>query len=80
MKPLFLLIASSALFLSLAAHGDPATDQLDLLRLEKEGVAAIVAADLKALGDFFAMDWKIVASDASVMNREQLFKAMGAGL
>ena len=81
MKNLFALIASSALFLPIsAAHADQATDQAELLRLEKEGVTAIVAADLKTLGDFFAPDWKMVASDASMMNREQLFKAMGAGL
>ncbi len=43
-------------------------------------MAALVTADLKAVGDFFAPDWKLVASDASMMNREQLFKAMEAGL
>lgn len=81
MKNPFALIASSALLLSLSvAHADPAADQTELLRLEKEGVAAIVAGNLKALGDFFAPDWKIVSSDAALMNREQLFGAMTAGL
>ena len=81
MKNPFALIASSALLLSLsAAHADPATDQTELLRLEKEGVTAIVAGNLKALGDFFAPDWKMVSSDATMMNREQLFGAMAAGL
>ena len=74
-------IASSALLLSIfAARADQAADQTELLRLEKEGVTAILAGNVKALGDFFATDWKIVGSDAGMMNREQLFKAMEASL
>lgn len=81
MKNLFALLASSVFLLSmLAARADQTADQTELLRLEKEGAAAIVAADFKTLGEFFAADWKIVDSAASMMNREQLFKTMGAGL
>lgn len=81
MKNLVATIASFVLLLSISpAHADQAADQTELLRLEKEGVAAILAGNLKALGDFFAPDWKMISSDATMMNREQLFGAMAAGL
>ena len=59
---------------------DQTADQTEILRLEKDGASAIVAAALKALGDFFSADWKIVDSEAAMMDREQLFKVMKAGL
>ena len=74
------LAALAALFLSLTAvHADQTADQSELLRIENTGAAAIVAGDLKALGEFFSADWKIVDTAASTMDREQLFKAMKDG-
>ncbi len=81
LAPMKYLPALAALFLSLvAARADQTADQSELLRLEKTGAAAIISADLKALGEFFSADWKIVDSDASMMEREQLFKAMKDGV
>jgi hypothetical protein len=80
MKYLFSLFVSSALLLTVvSAQADQTADQNELLRVEKEGAKAIVAGDLKALGEFFTTDWKLVGSDAAMMNREQLFNAMSAG-
>ena len=81
MKNLTSLMASSVLLLSMfTARADPTADQTEILRLEKDGAAAIVAGDIKALGDFFSADWKLVDSSAAMMTREQLFKALQAGL
>lgn len=81
MKNLTSLLASTVLLLSMfTARADQTADQTEILRLEKDGAAAIVAGDIKALGDFFSADWKIVDSEAVMMDREQLFKAMKAGL
>ena len=80
MKTLSILMATSAFLLPMfSARADQTADQAELLRLEKVGAAAIVAGDLKALGEFFATDWKIVDSAASMMDRAQLFKLMGEG-
>ncbi len=80
MKILFTLIAASILLLPMSvARADQTADQTELLRIEKGSGAALVAADLKALGEFFSPEWKLVASDASMMSREQMFKAIKEG-
>ena len=80
MTPMKNLLALAALLLSIVpVRADETADQTELLRLEKTGAAAIVSADIKALGEFFSPDWKIVDSDASMMDRERLFKEMKAG-
>ena len=81
MKTLLFLSALSALLLPLvSARADEVTDKAEILRLEKEGAAAMVASDLKILGEFFSQDWKVVSPDASIMNRDQILKVLGTGL
>ena len=80
MKITSLLLAVLALFLPVCAVcADETADKAELIRAEKACAAALVANDAKALPEFFAADWKLVASDASVMTREELFKALEAG-
>lgn len=75
-------IAIVLALLSLSALGVPLeqnADEIELRRMERACSSSLVASDIKGLAEILAPDWKLVASDAAILTREQLFNDLRDG-
>jgi hypothetical protein len=74
-----LLAAAFLMVTAFTVRADETADRTELERIEKATSAALIANDVKALGQMFAAEWRVVGADASVLTREQMFKALETG-
>lgn len=79
MKRLFPILAAAVFVFPVFSRADDAADKAQVQQIEKNCAAALVKADVTALGEIFSSDWTLIGNEGPNLTRAQVFQILQNG-